>query len=181
MPLLAPFVLLFGSRRMLKQKLHRSPQIHVVRRRNVSAFTLMEVVVAATLLAIICVAATQAIAITNRRAASSRLMMTARTVVERNIARALNSPFTVSQVPPMLATTAASGVTFDDDGNGDNLVNLMVQDSGGPTIITATLTRIVTAVSNAENADIRQVTFRIDYTFRGRPYSYQMSTVRARG
>ena len=41
------------------------------------------------------------------------------------------------------------------------------------------MTRIVTAVANADSADIRQVTFRIDYTYRSRPYSYSLSTMRA--
>ena len=84
-------------------------------------------------------------------------------------------------MPAILTITGSGGVVYDDDGNGDNLVNLMVQDSGGPTLINGTLTRTVTAVSNPENADIRRVTFHLDYTFRGRAFSYEMTTLRTRG
>lgn len=140
----------------------------------------MEVVVAATIMVLIGVISTQAFAFANRQAAISRLGVNARAIVERNIARVLNVPFTSTQVPTILGVTSASGTVFDEDGNGDNVVSLVVQDTSGATIIYGTLTRTVLAITNTENADIRQVTIRIDYAFRGKPYNYQLTTVRAR-
>jgi hypothetical protein len=56
---------------------------------------------------------------------------------------------------------------------------VVLQGTAGTQLVQGTLTRIVTAVANADSADIRRITFRLDYTLRGRPYTYQLSTMRA--
>ncbi len=149
-------------------------------RRSTGAFTITEVLVASMVLLISYIALTQSFVVMNRRAAASRLLTNARVIVERNIAQALSVPFTTTAQPAILATTVAAGVTYDDDGNGDNQVNLMVQDSSGTVQIKAVLTRIVTAVANPENADLRRVTFRVAYAYRTKNYTFEMTTVRAR-
>ena len=149
-------------------------------RRSTGAFTITEVLVASMVLLISYIALTQSFVVMNRRAAASRLLTNARVIVERNIAQALSVPFTTTAQPAILATTVAAGVTYDDDGNGDNQVNLMVQDSSGTVQIKAVLTRIVTVVANPESADLRRVTFRVAYIYGAKNYTYEMTTVRAR-
>ena len=149
-------------------------------RHSAGAFTITEVLVASLVLLISYIALTQSFTVMNRRAAVSRLTTNARVIVERNIAQALSVPFSASVQPAILAPTSASGTAYDDDGNGDGQVNLMVQDSSGAVQIKAVLTRIVTAVANPEGADLRRVTFRVAYTYRTRNYSYQMTTLRTR-
>jgi hypothetical protein len=67
---------------------------------------------------------------------------------------------------------------YDDDGGGDNLVTIVIPKTSAGVTIRGTLTRIVTAEPNAEGADIRRITFRIDYALAGRPYTYQMTTLK---
>ena len=147
---------------------------------SAGGFTITEVLVASLVLLISYIALTQSFVVMNRRAAASRLRTNARVIVERNIAQALAVPFTSTVIPAILATTSSSGLTYDDDGNGDNQVNLMVQDSSGTVQLKAVLTRIVTAVSNPENTDIRRVTFRVNYSYRMKDYIFEMTTVRSR-
>jgi type II secretory pathway pseudopilin PulG len=148
--------------------------------RGVAGFTLVEMLIAAGVLFTVAIASTQALVISNRWAAATRMKTNARAVVQRNIDQALAVPFSSAQIPPILATTSSTGEVYDDDGNGDNKVDVVVQDSGGTVVVPGTLTRIVTAVANGENADIRRVTFRVAYLFRGRPYTYEMETLRTR-
>lgn len=149
-------------------------------RRRAAGFTLVETLIAASILCVVAVASTQAMLISNRWAAANRIRTNARTVVQRNIDEALAVPFAVSQVPSILGITSTTGQVYDDDGNGDNLVEVVVQSTGGAVIVPGTLTRISTAVTNAQNADIRRITFRLAYTYRSRPYTYQMETIRTR-
>lgn len=148
--------------------------------RRMRGFTLIEVVVAATILCVVALVSIQAMLLSNRWAATSRLKTNARTVVQRNIDRALTLPFSASQVPALLAITSASGEVYDDDTTNNGLVEVMVQTAGGTVIVPGTLTRTVTAVTNTENADIRRVTFSVAYTYRNRSHTYQMETLRTR-
>lgn len=148
--------------------------------RGVAGFTLIEMLIAAGVLTTVAIASTQAMIISNRWAAANRMRTNARAVVQRNIDQALAVPFASTDVPAILGITSATGAIYDDDGNGDNKVDVVVQDSGGSVIVPGTLTRIVTAVANSENADIRRITFRVAYIFRGRPYSYEIETLRTR-
>ena len=166
---------------MLSLLSHSSDPLRTGRRRQTAGgFTITEVMVASLVLLISYIALTQSFVVMNGRAAASRLSTNARVVVERNIAQALSVPFTATVIPGILATTSGTGATYDDDGNGDNQVNLMVQDSSGAVQIKGVLTRIVTAVANPESADLRRVTFRVAYTYRTKNYTYEMTTVRAR-
>lgn len=113
----------------------------------------------------------------NREAADMRMLSNARAILQRNIDTALGVPFDASTTPAILATTSSSGSVYDDDGGGDNVVNVSSLRSGN-TLLTGTLTRTVVAEANSDNADIRRVTFQLNYSFRGRPFSYQMTTLR---
>ena len=139
----------------------------------------MEALVAAAVLVITTVGATHALLTANRIAASSRVLTGARAVVQRNIDTALTVTFSQASQPAILGITTATGSTYDDDGGFDNTIQIATQDNGGMVVATGTLTRIVTAVANADGADIRQVTFRLDYGYGGRSQSVSMTTMRS--
>lgn len=116
----------------------------------------------------------------NRQAAAYRAMTAARVIVERNIETALATTWNATSTPAILATTTTSGAVYDDDGGNDNKVNIMVQNSSSSNVLLkGTLTRIVTDEPNPRSAPLKRVTFRINYTFRGRAYSTEMTTLRA--
>ena len=135
--------------------------------------------IAAILIGLVAVGSVQAISVLNLNAASNRIITNARVIVQRNIDKALSITCSKNSVPAVLAITPAAGVIFDDDGGTVNIVTVVLQGSSNVQLVQGTLTRIVTAVTNADSADIRQVTFRLDYTYRSRAYSYALTTMRA--
>ncbi len=141
-------------------------------------FTLVQVMIATAIIVIVGLASVQALVLMNRKAAAMRTLNSARAVVQRNIDAAMGVPFTTSFEPPILATTTATGSVYDEDGGGDNLVNIALLRNGTTAWIKGALTRTVVAESNPESATIRRVTFTISYSYRGRPYSYAMTTLR---
>ena len=141
---------------------------------------LAESMVAAAVLAIVVVGTSHALLTANRIAAASRVLTGARAVLQRNIDTALVSTFTQSTEPAILVPTLAGPQTYDDDGGFDSTIQIAVQDNGTAVVASGTLTRSVVAITNADNADIRQITFRLQYTYRGRPVSISMSTIRSR-
>ena len=140
---------------------------------------LAEVLVAAGVLALVIVGGGQALLIANRIAAASRVLTGARAVIQRNIDEVLTSTFTQTTQPAILAITPATGQVWDDDGGFDNTIQIAVQDNNSLVVAKGVLTRIVTAVANSDNADIRQVTFSLTYTYRGRTVTTSMSTMRS--
>lgn len=155
-------------------------ELFLHRRHAAHGFTLVEALVACVLLGVTCITTTQSLNVSNNRAAVARLRVNAQAVAQRNLTAALNAPFSATQVPAVLGLTGTAGAVYDDDNNGDGKVNLVVQDNGGPSVITGVLTRTVRSIANSEGADIRRVTFRVDYSYRGRTYSYEVQTVRTR-
>ncbi len=134
---------------------------------------------AAAVLALVAVGASHALLTANRLAAASRVLTGARAVLQRNIDNALSVTFSQASTPAILAITPATGQTYDDDGGFDNTIQIAVQDNGTAVVASGVLTRIVTAVANADNADIRQITFRITYTYMGRTQTLSMTTMRS--
>ncbi len=144
---------------------------------------LVEVVVALGLLTLMVVSSTQAMMQANRQSAIMRTLTAARGIVQRNIDTALTVGWSFNNEPAMLALTSATGTPYDDDAppasNTDGVVQIAVMEDGTTATVPGTLWRIVAAVANADGAQIRRVTFRLDYTYLGRPYSVQMVTNRA--
>jgi hypothetical protein len=140
---------------------------------------LAEALVAAAVLITIMLGATHALMTANRVAARSRIMTGARAVVQRNIDTALTVSFTRASEPAILALTPVGGQVWDDDGGGDNKVQIALQDASAAVRLDGVLTRTVTAVANPDGAVIRQVTFRLDYTYTGRSQSVSMTTMRS--
>ncbi len=147
--------------------------------RKCAGVLLVEVLVAAGVLALVIVGGGQALLTANRMAAASRVWTGARAVVQRNIDTALTATFTQATVPSILAITGANGSVWDDDGGFDNTVQIAVQDNNSLIVATGTLMRTVVAVSNSDNADIRRITFTLTYTYRGRANTVSMTTMRS--
>lgn len=155
-----------------------------------AGFALVEVIVAVMLLTLTIIVSTQAMLQSNREAGAMRTMAAARGIVQRNIDTALSVTWdstmqpapAVPTEPEILGLTA--GANYDDDGPlGNSAPNNVAiasnQDdatAAGPVL--GTLTRQVTDVSTG-GALLRQITITLNYTYRSRPYSIQMTTERA--
>ena len=144
-----------------------------------SGLTLVEIAVSVALLGLVFATVLGTLIILNRNAASTRLMTNVREIVQRNIEAAVGVPFTASNVPSILAITASNGEAWDEGISGNNPVSIYTSRDA-TTKITGTLLRIVTAEPNSLTADIRRVTFRLNYTFYGRNLSYELATIRAK-
>jgi hypothetical protein len=151
-------------------------------RRTAEGTTLVETSIATSLLGLIAATAIATLLILNKNAVSTRVMTSAREIVQRNIETAVGSPFTSSSLPAngILNLTGASGAVWDENG-GTNSVTISTNRDGTATV-TGTLTRTVVAEPSAVAAptpDIRRVTFHLDYFLFGRAMSYEMITLRA--
>ncbi len=149
------------------------------RKRIHSGFTLLEVIVAMCVAAILGSTTLIALLSAQKYATSTRVLNNARIIVQRNIHTALGVKFTDVDVPGILQLTDSGGVTYNDQGGGSSPTVPIIVSSASNTVVSGTLTRIVTAHPNSANAVIRRVTFRLDYELQGRSISYSMSTIRA--
>lgn len=149
-------------------------------RSHAAAFTLMQVICMMGVIAIAGASGMNALLNVNRKAAEMRLLSSARAVVQRNIDTVLGVPFSATIVPSVLALTSSNGSVYNDPvgGSGGSVAVSMLR-SGSNALVSGTLTRIVVTEANSESADIRRVTFRLDYAYRSRPYSFAMTTIRA--
>ena len=117
---------------------------------------------------------------TNRFAAANRALTAARLIVERNVERALGVSYNADEIPPILVETGADGEVWDDDGGGDGLVEILVQDASGSLIhLKGELRRIVSEEPTPNAAPVRRVTFRLDFDYLGRSLAAEMTTLRA--
>lgn len=149
------------------------------RRSGEAGIALVQVLMAMGMITLCGAGALRALVEINHKAAAMRTLNSARAIVQRNIDTALGIPFSSTQVPPILAFTAAGGTVYVDDGSTDNKVTVVQSRSGSANLVRGTLTRTVTAETNADNADIRRVTFRIDYTYARKGYSFSLTSLRA--
>ena len=159
--------------------MHKSPNpASLARQRRLAGFSLVQVMIATAIIVIVGLSSVQALVMMNRKASVMRTFSNARAVVQRNIDTAMGVPWTLTLEPPILALTSATGSVYDDDGGGDNQVNIALLRSGTTALIKGTLTRIVVAEPNPDGAVLRRITFRLNYNYRGRPYNFAMSTLR---
>jgi hypothetical protein len=142
-----------------------------------SAFALVQALIASGIIVIGGLASVQALVMTNNKAASMRTLNNARSIVQRNIDAAMSVPFSASVQPAILGFTAA--VPYDETGGAATTVNIVTSRDGVGSVVRGTLWRSVTAEPNADGADIRRIKFRVDYTYRLRKYSFEMTTLRA--
>jgi prepilin-type N-terminal cleavage/methylation domain-containing protein len=141
-------------------------------------FTIIELIVSAAVLSLFTVGAFQTLLLLNRNAATARAASNARILVQRNIAAAMGASRTSGSSGGILSFTSGTGAVWDDDGGGDGVVGI-VRDKDGGMLLPGTLVRTVTAEPNSMSADIRRVSFRLDYVFRGRPGTCSMTTIRS--
>jgi type II secretory pathway pseudopilin PulG len=146
--------------------------------RSTGGFTLVEIAVSVALLGLVFATALGSLMVLNRHATSTRLMTNVREILQRNIETAMAVPFTSASVPAILAITPANGSAWDEGIAGNDPVNIYTSRDG-TTKITGTLLRIVIAEPNSVSADIRRVTFRLNYAVFGRNLSYDLTTIRA--
>ncbi len=156
-----------------------SSAMRLATHRASSGMIVMQVALAVGLLGMVMVGTTQAFLVAHRNSAEMRLLTAARAIVQRNIDEALSVGFTSTDEPTILAVTSGAGVTYDDDGSGDNTIKVATQDNGTTVTTKGTMTRVVTPVTNSDGAIIRKVFFNLAYTYRGRARSTQMTTMRA--
>lgn len=134
------------------------------------------------LIMLIALSTTQTFLVSNRVAATNRVLTAARTIIQRNLDTAMALRFDAANTPSVLAFTGTGGSITDDDGGGDNQVNILIQKTATTqnTLVKGTLTRIVVPEPNPpQNADIRRVTFRLTYLFQRRNFSVEMTALRA--
>jgi hypothetical protein len=153
-------------------------QIFLCKSRAEQGVTIVEIAIGTALLGLVAAAAIATLIVLNKNAVSTRIATNAREIVQRNIEAAMGPPFTSSNVPPILAITNSIGAYWDDDGGGDNRETIYMSRDG-TVKVTGTLLRTVRSETNDVSADIRRVTFHLDYSMYGRPMSYEMTTLRA--
>lgn len=153
-------------------------QIFLCESRAEQGVTIVDIAIGTALLGLVAAAAIATLIVLNKNAVSTRIATNAREIVQRNIEAAMGSPFTSSNVPPILAITNSIGAYWDDDGGGDNRETIYMSRDG-TVKVTGTLLRTVRSETNDINADIRRVIFHLDYSMYGRPMSYEMTTLRA--
>lgn len=138
--------------------------------------TLVEIAIGAALVGLVAATGITTLTLLNKNAVSTRVMGNAREIVQRNIEAAVGAPFTTTNVPPILAI--ATNAVWDDDGGGDNKETIYTNRDGSGAVL-GDLKRTVATQANPAGADVRRVTFRLDYTLFNRPMSYEMTTLRA--
>lgn len=142
-----------------------------------NGLSLVEITVAVALIGLIAAGGIATLLVLNRNAVSTRIMTNVREIVQRNIEAAMGAPFSIGNEPAILKMPA-NKVIWDDDGGGDNLETIYTSRDGTDKV-TGQLYRTVVAESNTPSADIRRITFRLEYTFRGRQLAYEMTSLRA--
>jgi|GEM_PF-1707186 len=159
-------------------------------------FSLLEAIAAMVITVIVASTVIATLLNSQTFAARTRVMTNARMIVQRNIETALGVPYTSVNVPDILKLTAdeengeiyregaSAGEDGGEDGEEDNTMTVAITGEGD-TVVEGTLRRIVTDLPDDEKPEdilsvIRRITFRIEYEYLGRDYSYEMSTIRAR-
>ena len=140
--------------------------------------TIVEIAMGMAVLGIVAAGALASFITLNKNAVRTRIMTNAKEVVQRNIETAVGLPFLSTSTPAILATTGTAGAAWDDDGGGDNAITIYTSRDGTQKV-TGTLLRIVRPEPNSASADVRRVTFHLDYSIFGIPASYEMTTIRA--
>jgi len=147
------------------------------RSRKTLGFTLTEVVIAASILALFIVGSVSAMAQLNRWASSARLRTLALSLAQQKVDEVLTTPWSVLGTTPTALTAGTVTETklpLNNDpfnsatGLSSDFTSLDVQ-------VIDTRTTTVTTIS----ARVVRVVVTVTYTYRGRPYSVSMSTLRA--
>ena len=162
---------------MLRAQSHFSTLPRISRLSRVRGIALIETLATCLVITVTFLGVMQSLLLLNQRAVLSRLQTNARAIVQRNIDRALSEKYTPNILPTILATTAANGAVWDDDGGTDGLVTVVAENGTTNSTVRGTLTRTVTTSSVT---GLRLVRFSLTYAYRTKNYTFAASTARAR-
>ncbi|MBA3960547.1 MAG: prepilin-type N-terminal cleavage/methylation domain-containing protein [Chthoniobacterales bacterium] len=147
------------------------------KRRGHRAFTLIEVLVAATLLAILAAGSLWALSQANNYASINRLYTGAETAAQNRIDYLLSdSPFNPQD--------GAFGTTGEWNVGSSITPNVAIYTepvgtNGQTSSITGTLTTTITLNPRNPTLSLYSATVIVTYTYRGKPYSVQLNAMRA--
>lgn len=150
--------------------------------KRLSGFTFLEVIAAMTVSLVLGVVIIGGLMTAQRYAASTRLSTNARLLLQRHLDTALNVKFTSASTPDILTlTTGEKGEIYTALAtSGTNQAVPIAMDNSGGAYVSGTLYRKVVMESNPANADIRRVTFTVEYHFQGRDHSHSLTSIRSR-
>ncbi|MDR3403002.1 MAG: hypothetical protein P4L99_10945 [Chthoniobacter sp.] len=146
------------------------------RRRKTLAFTLTEVVIAASILALFIVGAVSTMTQVNRWASAARMRTLATALVQQRIDQILTTPWSVLSTTPTILTAGTTTETklplnndaFNNEtGLSSAFTNLDVQ-------VIDTRTTVITSVS----AHMIKAVVTVSYTYRAHSYTISMTTLR---
>ncbi len=143
--------------------------------RGAAAFTLVEVMVAAALLALVCLSATQVLLRLNRQAAVVRVINAAKAEAlsrVQQISQCAYAPYADTPVVPALLKPGTTTTAIDLGGAASATDNAPT-DLGH---IPGTATWVVTSVGSAGIVSVRCT---ITYNYLGRDFSYELFTYKA--
>ena len=150
-------------------------------RRRIAGFTLVEVVIAGGMLAILVAGSFIALTQINRWATSARLRTLALAVAQQRIDLLATTPWQVATARPAVLTAGTAtenNLPLNNDGfnSGTGLSSAFTNlDSEGISAATATRT---TEVTNLTARTLR-VAVTVTFTYRNRPHSVSLTTLRA--
>jgi prepilin-type N-terminal cleavage/methylation domain-containing protein len=145
-------------------------------RRRVCGFTLVEVIIATTVLALFICGAVSAMVQVNRWASAARLRTLALALVQQKIDQVLTTPWSVLSTTPTVLT---AGTTTETKLplNNDTFNNESGLSSAFTNLDVQVIDTRVTQVTSISAHQVRAVVT-VNYTYRAHPYSVSMTTLR---
>ena len=169
-----------------------------------AGFTLVELLIGISILATFSVSAIFALTSFNRNAAVNRNSTAAMAILQDRMDRVLSATYSASSTPPLLAATG-DGSDVDGDGVPDgvaenwpdpfgailpnsaapsNVPVVVTRDSNQTGVVLGTLYRRVVPVGTAygltNNTDLLQVSYLLQYSYRGRNFYSRLVSLKAR-
>ena len=140
-------------------------------------FTLTEILITSGVIVVVGATAMYGLAMINKYAASSRVQAAAQSIVQNQIDQILTAgPYVPTNAPPDIPTILTMGPTV------TNNVPVFTDPESTSTLVTGTLT-VNIQDSGAKNGVtplyVLQAAVTLNYTFRGRPFTVAMNTLRA--
>ena len=140
-------------------------------------FTLTEILITSGVLVVVGATAMYALTMINKYAASARVQAAAQSIVQNQIDQILTTgPYVPTNVPPDIPTILTPGPTVTKD------IPVFTDPESSATLVTGNLTINIQdsgAKNNGTPLYVLQAAVTLDYTFRGRPFTVAMNTLRA--
>ena len=140
-------------------------------------FTLIDVVVTSAILILIASTAMYALTSINRYASFNRVQAAAESIVQNQIDQILTrGPYVPTNTPPDIPTILNSGTTV------INNLPVFTDPESGNLVVMGKLTTVIQdtgAKSNGITLYVLKAAVTLDFTFRAKPYTIAMDTLRA--